>query len=160
MQQDAASASVGALVTSKDNSQPTGFKPQDDDNGVSDLASKVGMLGLHYAAGAEPQYLGSSSSFAFSRIINSTLRQGAPGNPSTIFGLSEGSTDLLSPCPLPSYEAGIALSNAYFQNIHLQYPFLHEPTFRDWEMKLVGAPEAVDTFGFDSIPLFFVNMVS
>ncbi|KFX99698.1 hypothetical protein V497_01539 [Pseudogymnoascus sp. VKM F-4516 (FW-969)] len=159
MQQDATSASMEALVTSKDNSQPTDFKPQEDDNGVSDLASKVGMLGLHYAAGAEPQYLGSSSTFAFSRIINSTLRQGAPGNPPTTFGLSEGPTDLLSPCPLPSYEAGVALSDAYFQNIHLQYPFLHEPTFRDWEMKLVGASEGVDTFGFDSIPLFFVNMV-
>lgn len=157
MQQD---ASMRAQITSEDASRPTGFKSKEEDNAVSDLASKVGMLNLHYAAGAEPQYLGSSSTFAFSRIINSSLREGASGNPPTTLGLSEGPMDLLSPCPLPSYEAGIALSNAYFQNIHPQYPFLHVPTFRHWEMKLIGEPEATDAFSFDPISLFFVNMVS
>ncbi|OBT65299.1 hypothetical protein VE03_04680 [Pseudogymnoascus sp. 23342-1-I1] len=159
MQQDAVSASMGDRVTSKNDSQPTDVKPKEEDDTVSDLAFKVGMLGLHYAAGAEPHYLGSSSTFAFSRIIHSSLRQGALDNPPTTFGLSEGPIDLLSPCPLPNYEAGIVLSNAYFQNIHHQYPFLHEPTFRHWEMKLIGAPEAVDRFRFDPVPSFFVNMV-
>jgi hypothetical protein len=133
------------------------FQPKEED-GVSDLASKVGMLGLNYAAGAEPQYLGSSSAFAFSRIINSSLRRGVQTSHAAVFGLAEEAS-MVSPCPLPNYEAGVMLSNAYFQNIHPQYPFLHEPTFRIWEMKLLGTSESTNTFDFDPIALFFLNMV-
>jgi hypothetical protein len=146
-------------ANNEDANQSTVFKPKEEDE-VNDLASKVGMLGLHYAAGAEPYYLGSSSAFAFSRIINSSLRQGIAGSSQAAFGLTEEAPSLLSPCPLPNYEAGVTLSNAYFHNIHPQYPFLHEPTFRVWENNLIGIPEVMDAFNFDPVPLFFINMVS
>ncbi|KAK5065497.1 hypothetical protein LTR69_003046 [Exophiala sideris] len=48
--------------------------PDDEHDGLDELASKVGLLSLN-AAGAEPHYLGPSSVFAFSRLINSSLRQ-------------------------------------------------------------------------------------
>ena len=67
---------------------------------------------------------------------------------------------MLTPCLLPDYDSCVTLSNAYFQNIHPQYPFLHEPTFRLWERKLIGPFEAMDAPSFDPIHLFFVNMVS
>lgn len=134
------------------------FKPKEDDE-VSDLASKVGMLGLHYAAGAEPHYLGSSSAFAFSRIINSSLRQCVEASSNVMFGGTEEPASLLSACPLPNYDAGVILSNAYFQNIHPQYPFLHEPTFREWEMRLIGNSEPMNDSSSDHVALFFINMV-
>ncbi|KAF9874439.1 major facilitator superfamily transporter [Colletotrichum karsti] len=46
-------------------------------------------------------------------------------------------------------------SKAYFENVHLQYPFLHEPTFRKWEKDVAGPDSACA----DPTQLFFVNMV-
>ncbi|CAK7212902.1 hypothetical protein SBRCBS47491_001621 [Sporothrix bragantina] len=43
------------------------------------------------------------------------------------------------PVNVPTYEDGLVLSNAYFENIHIQYPFLHEPTFRMWEVQGVSS---------------------
>ncbi|RKL08437.1 hypothetical protein BFJ71_g1724 [Fusarium oxysporum] len=54
---------------------------------------------------------------------------------------------------------GISLSNAYFENIHPHYPFLHEPTFRRWEDTLVRPSNTIGELDFDPAPLFFVNMV-
>jgi hypothetical protein len=155
-----ATSSIGAqLFSNEDTSQSAIPNHKEDEDGVSDLASKVGVLTLN-AAGAEPHYLGSSSAFAFSRIINSSLRQVAPGKPTAGFGLTEEPPSMLTPCLLPDYDFCVTLSNAYFQNIHPQYPFLHEPTFRLWERKLIGPSEAIDAPSIDPIPLFFVNMVS
>jgi hypothetical protein len=108
----------------------------------------------------EPQYLGSSSAFAFSRIISLPLNRNLPPSAATTgpaLGDQPGLTG--TPCPLPDYDTAISLSNAYFKNIHPQYPFLHEPTFRTWEAKVYGAsPESVHTELF-GLSLFFLNMV-
>ncbi|KAH7379941.1 fungal-specific transcription factor domain-containing protein, partial [Cadophora sp. MPI-SDFR-AT-0126] len=128
-----------------------------EDEPVSDLASKVGMLGLK-AAGAEPHYLGSSSVFAFSRIINSSLRQITSTKP----GFANAGQDVTSPpspCLLPDYATAMKLSNAYFRSIHPQYPFLHEPTFRKWEADLLRPTGDALTLSFDFVPIFFVNIV-
>lgn len=131
----------------------------DEDNKadeIDELASKAGLLSLN-AAGAEPYYLGSSSTFAFSRLINSSLRRvvltssnrpghhGQPDNSQTV---------LPAPCLLPSYETAVRLSDAYFKNIHTQYPFIHESTFRAWEAALAGG--SIDSH---PVALFFLNAV-
>lgn len=131
-------------------------RAHEEHDGVSDLASQVGMLGLN-AAGAEPHYLGSSSAFAFSRVISSSLLQGVPTTPKETFGRNQDNTSTQFPCLLPDYEAGVTLSDAYFQNIHPQYPFLHEATFRVWEAELTGPSETSTTR--DPVPLFFLYMV-
>lgn len=115
------------------------------------------MLGLR-ANGDEPHYLGSSSVFAFSRIIHSSLRQSFPESRSEASSFPEEDASQSGPCPLPDHELGTTLSNAYFENIHPQYPFLHEPTFRLWEKKLIGPFTTMESFAFDPIPLFFINM--
>lgn len=143
------------ITNNKDGIQPV--KPNEDDSVVSELAAKVGMLGLN-AAGAEPHYLGSSSAFAFSRLIKLPLRLITPERSTIVFADENASTP--SPCLLPAYDTAVSLSNAYFQNIHPQYPFLHEPTFRRWEMLLFWPSEPSDIFGFDNVPLFFINMAS
>ncbi|EXL67568.1 hypothetical protein FOPG_16317 [Fusarium oxysporum f. sp. conglutinans race 2 54008] len=124
-----------------------------DDN--TDLVSKAGVLSLH-ASGAEPYYFGSSSIFSFSRVIHACVRQAVQEMPHSELGLSLNDLDpsAAAPCRLPSYEAGEALSQAYFENVHFQYPFLHEPTFRQWE----GNVYHNTTGSASSTELFFVNM--
>lgn len=137
--------------------------PGDDEHdGLDDLASKVGLLSLN-AAGAEPHYLGSSSTFAFSRLIDSSLRQVVLRNGMSTDNFSPNEVDLSAlptPCLLPDYDTAVRLSNAYFRNIHSQYPFLHEPTFRAWEAMLADRSVSLDTMLSDPIPLFFLYMVS
>ncbi|KAH6988881.1 fungal-specific transcription factor domain-containing protein [Ilyonectria sp. MPI-CAGE-AT-0026] len=121
-------------------SPPTG--DGDENDGTTDLISKAGVLSLH-ASGAEPHYFGPSSMFSFSRVIHACVRQATDASS-------------LVPCRLPSYEVGVALSNAYFENVHLQYPFLHEPTFRQWENNAAGLGDVVAS----PTELLFVNMAS
>ncbi|ETS85353.1 hypothetical protein PFICI_03378 [Pestalotiopsis fici W106-1] len=132
-------------------------------DGLDELASKVGVLSLN-AAGAEPHYLGSSSMFVFSQMINPSLRQNILNSAYKADALAQyREGDLVAapaPCPLPKPETAIRLSDAYFQNIHKQYPFLHEPTFRAWEAKYVGEYSPCNTIAAtDRLPLFFLNVV-
>ncbi|RFU28297.1 hypothetical protein B7463_g8032, partial [Scytalidium lignicola] len=139
----------------------TSIRAGGESDGLDDLASKVGMLSMN-AAGAEPHYLGSSSTFAFSRLINPTLRQAVLRKDTGMNAFRQHQDDssmLPTPCPLPDYETAVKLSNAYFENIHSQYPFLHEPTFRVWEAMLNGTSESLDALNFNPIPLFFLNIV-
>lgn len=132
-----------------------------EDAGVDKLASKVGLLSLN-AAGAEPQYLGSSSIFAFSRLINSSLRQVvSPDLPTAnvLDWTGNCSSVSPSPCLLPSYESAVKLSDIYFRNVNIHYPFLHEPTFRAWESMLADEPTGLETCVPSSTALFFLNMV-
>lgn len=133
--------------------------PQTSQDGaeVGDLAAKLGMLSV--AAGAEPHYLGQSSAVAFSRVINSVLLHSMPRK-----GTKDPPTDdmandsILGHCLLPSAQDCMKLSDAYFQHIHTQYPFLHEPTFRLWEMKLIPV-EGSDEWDLSPTSLFFLYMV-
>ncbi|KAH6873806.1 fungal-specific transcription factor domain-containing protein [Thelonectria olida] len=128
----------------------------DENDETTDLASKAGVLSLH-ASGAEPHYFGPSSMFSFSRTIHACVRQAAQKEPNSDFSNSFGEQDAssLAPCRLPSYDVGVMLSNAYFENVHLQYPFLHEPTFRQWE----NNASRLDSVVASPTELFFVNMV-
>lgn len=141
---------------SGESNSPSRPAPADE---VDDLASKVGMLGVKTFA-AESHYLGSSSAFAFSRLVSSYLRDVPPTKPAGGLGSSEEHVQSLSPCPLPDCNTAIQLSNAYFHNIHPQYSFLHEPTFRAWEAKLIWPLGALDLSSFEPVPLFFLYIVS
>lgn len=151
-------SSPSGLNTPSNNasSHSAAFSP-DEGETPSELSSKVGMLEIR-TTHMEPQYLGSSSTFAFSRIVNLNLIQGLPNDSS--FPLhNDRRQSSPSPCLLPDRDAAITLSDAYFKFVHPQYPFLHEPTFRSWEaMFYDSSPDMVD-MPFDSVPLFFLNMV-
>lgn len=126
------------------------------------LASKVGLLSLN-AAGAEPHYLGSSSTFAFSRLISSSLRQCVSIDNRPAFDAisrpDQDQTSLLQPCMLPDYDTAVKLSNAYFSNVHPQYPFLHEPTIKAWEASLIGGQYQFALDLDSPAPSFFLTMV-
>ncbi|KAJ4033794.1 hypothetical protein NW761_006474 [Fusarium oxysporum] len=130
---------------------------------LDDLSSMIGTLSLN-AAGAEPSYLGASSAFAFARFMKPSIRQAVASLPPEISSISRSQSHGHAsyppePCPLPDYQTAVKLSNAYFQNIHPQYPFLHEPTFRLWETVLEDPLEAMSSLGYDPVPLYFLNMV-
>jgi hypothetical protein len=59
----------------------------------------------------------------------------------------------------PSRSLAATLSQAYFKNIHPQYPFLHRPTFQVWEEACTRANQAGHITGAGDLPLFFVLMV-
>lgn len=127
---------------------------------LQDLASKVGTLSLN-AAGAESQYLGSSSIFAFARLIKPMLNQISVAQQAhTTDQLSEyGSPEM---CQLPDPVTAVILSNAYFENVHTQYPFLNEPVFREWESSIVLSQGDQQWLGetIHQAALFFLNIVS
>lgn len=125
---------------------------------VSESSSIIGTLSLN-AAGAEPRYLGSSSAFAFARFVEPTLRQVASSVSRGISNEDGHERPTPEPCLLPDHHTAVRLSNAYFQNIHPQYPFLHEPTFRIWEAALEDPFVSADILNFKPVPLYFLNMV-
>ncbi|KAF4982756.1 hypothetical protein FDECE_17443 [Fusarium decemcellulare] len=154
-----ASSQPTPAAESNDNSTPSNSNPYTPEgrDGASDLSSRVGVLDFR-STQTEPQYLGSSSSFAFSRVINLSLTRDLPVVP-TLTGLNNRRDSSPSPCLLPEYDVAVTLSNAYFKHIHPQYPFLHEPTFRAWEAMLYDSSQDFTEVGFSSSPLFFLNMV-
>ncbi|KPM37048.1 hypothetical protein AK830_g9524 [Neonectria ditissima] len=127
----------------------------DEHHELSDLSSMAGTLSLN-AAGAEPHYLGPSSTFAFSRFIKPSLREAVSPMPPA---QDKHEIPTPEPCLLPDYQTAVRLSNAYFQNIHPQYPFLHEPTFRTWETALEDPLDAMSILNYNPVPLYFLNMV-
>jgi hypothetical protein len=137
------------------NHQPSTIAADDDHPDLSDLSSMVGTLSIN-AAGSEPHYLGPSSVFAFTRFIKPSLHQAISSITPTQDHHNPATPE---PCPLPGYPTAVRLSNAYFQNIHPQYPFLYEPTFRMWETALEDPLEAMSILNFNPVPLYFLNMV-
>ena len=121
------------------------------------FASKVATLGFN-AAGVEPRYLGQSSALSFSRMISSSLLKSAPlKDAGSLPAQSEESSQQIA-CLLPEYASAVSLSNAYFRSIQQQYPFLHEPTFRKWEIDIVRPNKRIEQS--DYLPLFFLYAVS
>lgn len=126
---------------------------------MGDLPNKIGLLDVK-SSQTEPQYLGPSSAFAFARLINSSLRTAIAQNPATQYiNATNRVQSTPMPCLLPDYNVAVTLSNAYFENIHPQYPFLHEPTFREYEAKLLKPSLEITNISHYSVPLFFLNMV-
>ncbi|WKT52744.1 hypothetical protein QSH57_003306 [Fusarium oxysporum f. sp. vasinfectum] len=147
--------STPAAASNDESTSSIPYTPEGRD-ATSDLSSRVGMLDFRTTQ-TEPQYLGSSSSFAFSRIINLSLSSNLPTAPALAHLSDRRSSP--SPCLLPDYDVAVKLSDAYFKHIHPQYPFLHEPTFRTWEAMLYDSSQDFTETGFSFTPLFFLNMV-
>jgi hypothetical protein len=141
-----------------------GASPTDnvDEENIDDLSSEVALLCLS-AVGREPQYFGPSCAVSFSRIVSATMglpkRRG--GSQNSVTGLrnhnAEGQRTVSAGFPSASLAA--TLSQAYFKNIHSQYPFLHQPTYRAWEEICFRAHASDVLESAGDVPLFFVLMV-
>ena len=127
------------------------------------VSSEVALLCVN-ASGREPQYLGHSSALSFAHVATQAmgLDDEAPtqdlwsgSQPIDSFTRSATTIELKHPSP----KVAESLSRAYFDNIHLQYPFLHQPTFEGWEQNCREANLNGTLSDLGHIPLFFVTMV-
>ncbi|KAJ0331307.1 hypothetical protein COL5a_002846 [Colletotrichum fioriniae] len=134
-----------------------------DDHHVDTLSSEVALLCLS-AAGREPHYFGPSSAVSFSRIVSATMGLASTGGSSQHSHAGRGkdiNPEVVREVPLrlPSPTLRANLSEAYFNNIHPQYPFLHKPTFQIWEETCLKASLDGDLSSVNGSTLFFVLMI-
>ncbi|EEA19007.1 conserved hypothetical protein [Talaromyces marneffei ATCC 18224] len=124
------------------------------------LSNEVALLCLG-AAGREPQYFGPSSAVHFSRIVGSTLRLPRRGGTGSHYSNASDSATRRTARYLgfPDTATMAKLSEAYFSNIHPQYPFLHQPTFRAMEQECLEASLRNNINAASESSLFFVLMV-
>jgi hypothetical protein len=125
------------------------------------LSHQVGLVSL--SAGVDPKYIGSSSGYFFTQLLgsidaDSSRLAGRTEQPQHIRQQEERNVAIQAfqntPIGLPATEALTKqLSEAYFDTIHLQYPFLHKPSHE----KLIR--ETFKTGAQDGIATFQVTMV-
>jgi hypothetical protein len=100
------------------------------------LAHEIGLVSL--AAGTDPKYIGPSSGYFFAKLIlDCASRQGQNSAHMALHrDNSTGSIIVLPrdtlqapPIPLPSdLEYMIQLSEIFFETVHVEYPFIHQPS--------------------------------
>lgn len=135
-------------------------EPAGDVRDLERVRQDIEMLCVNSAIG-QPRYLGPTSALGLSRVMSSVLgriRFQGPGL--TMGGINnEFLRDLprSEPASLPDKLFGSFLSDSYFTHVHPQYPFLHQPTFTEWENDVYYALE--NAMPPDPTQLFFVNMV-
>lgn len=134
------------------------------EDSADQLSADVALLCLT-AAGKEPHYFGPSSAVTFSRVVSAAMNL-----PNKVRGSQASTANFDNGCSgwnfaqprlvtFPSGPLGTALSHAYFNNIHPQYPFLHRPTFQFWEEMCFRADDSGDISGAGDLAQFFVWMV-
>jgi hypothetical protein len=127
---------------------------------VYDAEPSVESLCMTAALG-QPQYYGASSGLNFVRIVGAIMRsisfQGPGMSVSSVRDDAFKDLPKPLPAPLPAKIFGILLADAYFTHVHRQYPFLHRPTFDEWENNVHFATE--NGLACDSVQLYFVTMV-
>lgn len=126
------------------------------------LSHQVGLVSL--SAGVDPKYIGSSSGYFFTQLLRSTGtshgNRAAVASGQTHDPRQQAERDIAVqafrniPIGLPATESLTKqLSEAYFDSIHLQHPFLHRPTHeRMIRETLTSGPQ-------DEIATFQVTMV-
>lgn len=107
----------------------------------------------------EPQYLGTSSAFAFAHLLDSSLRRPPEQEIAVATTSSTQNQSKLPPGFLPDHTLACTYRDAFFENIHPQYPFLHEPTFRKDEKMLFAINPELRINPVHAVPMFFANMV-
>ncbi|KAI1128669.1 fungal-specific transcription factor domain-containing protein [Nemania abortiva] len=97
------------------------------------LSHEVGLVSL--GANRDPRYIGPSSGFVFCKLMlaassraGKTMRTVDNSAPSVAPHLRELVVETQGPISITKDQA-INLSQTYFDIVHVQYPFLHYPTF-------------------------------
>jgi hypothetical protein len=114
---------------------PHGDSPQEDES-LREITDQVGLVSV--STGADLRYLGPSSGLFFTRFVLTGLGRRIqvqePSASDSRHGVPSVPVDLLvaQPSDLPSDQKHARwLSEAYFDSVHLQFPFLHQPTHLD-----------------------------
>lgn len=149
--------SVANTVIQSENNAEGQRNPSPEQN----LSHQVGLVSL--SAGGDPKYIGSSGGYFFTQLLGSTnasydSRRTGNTEQSQNARRHERDTAIKAfqniPVGLPATEALTKqLSEAFFDTIHLQYPFLHKPSHE----RLIC--EAFNSDTQDEIGTFQVTMV-
>ncbi|KAF2763017.1 hypothetical protein EJ05DRAFT_23587 [Pseudovirgaria hyperparasitica] len=123
-----------AIVSDND---PKLEPPNKAQSNAEDLTHQIGLVSL--SNGSDPKYIGPSSGFFFAQMMLASLGhsfhknrvdESAGSGESRAEDMYGGSFGLDLPVQLPPSMAQIAqISNTYFEVVHIQWPFLHRPTF-------------------------------
>ncbi|KAL2441458.1 hypothetical protein ABEF95_014955 [Exophiala dermatitidis] len=117
---------------------------RNDSNDSLHNFSNLELLCLQ-SAGAEPHYFGASSAYSFTKMFSASLRAvRAQGPGMTMSGIADKSVQArprATPAPLPGGAYTSMLTSAYFEQVHPQFPFLHRPTYLEWEEEVMTACE-------------------
>lgn len=104
-----------------------------DDPIRESLAHEIGLVSV--TAGQDPRYVGPSSGYSFAKLVLASTgqrrRKDDPPRTQSFQTTSplDKETFRIPSAKLPSnMEHSIQLSAAYWENVHFQYPFLHQPT--------------------------------
>lgn len=126
---------------------------------VDDFSS-LGLLCLQ-SAGGDPHYFGTSSAYSFTKMFSATLRAVRSQGPGlTMAGIPVASGQLTqsrpTPVSLPDRAITSMLTTTYFDQVHPQFPFLHQPSYLKWEEEVM---DAIENGTPDPTELFFVYAV-
>lgn len=134
----------------------TGEDPSTQNEQRRGLAHQIGLVSL--SAGTDPKYIGPSSGYFFAKLLLSRARQRQHGLPPQELEQSSGSrsavlfprgTISIPPSPLPeNKEYTIKVSEVYFETIHMQYPFLHQPSHMKLIDQVYAEPEPMPNAAF------------
>ncbi|KAH8807807.1 hypothetical protein F5884DRAFT_704125, partial [Xylogone sp. PMI_703] len=120
--------------------------PIQDDGTLGKLFDQIGLISV--AAGADLRYLGPSSGLFFTRFVLGGLGKNTQIDKFPTLDSSDESftvpPDLLviQPKELPFDQRHTQwISQAYFESVHLQFPFLHEPTHMEIIRRMYGGDE-------------------
>lgn len=135
--------------------------PQDDEP-LREITDQIGLISV--ATGSELRYLGPSSGLFFTRFVLTGLGRKIEVEksfpPEPITGRLSVPADLLivRPEELPSDQRHAQwLSQAYFESVHLQFPFLHEPTHMEIIRSLYDGVEVGQTYEFQAFMVLAIG---
>lgn len=136
----------------------------------TDFDHELGLVSA--SAGADHRYIGASSGYFFARYILSTVggsnaSAGAGKNTTAPRSNSTPTSHLnvlqIPPAPLPkTWKHAEQLSSTYFETVHLQFPFLHYPSYEDNLRRLYAREDSANIHSKtenDPIVLFQTYMV-
>ncbi|KAF2871916.1 fungal-specific transcription factor domain-containing protein, partial [Massariosphaeria phaeospora] len=128
---------------------------------AGDDAANMELLCLR-SVGADPHYFGASSTYSFKKVFSASLRAirtQAPGL--SMSGYADSGIQFRpksNPVPLPGRSFTTMLTSAYFDQVHPQFPFIHQPTYLQWENEVLEACEG--GYSPDPAQAFFVYYLS
>jgi hypothetical protein len=141
----------GRLQSQRENG--TQSESPEEDESLREITDQVGLVSV--SAGADLRYLGPSSGLFFTKFVLTGLGRRIqikePSSLDSMNGVPSVPADLLiaQPSDLPSDQKHTRwLSEAYFETVHLQFPFLHEPTHLDIIRRMYDGVEVGSTSEF------------
>ncbi|ORY61617.1 fungal-specific transcription factor domain-containing protein, partial [Pseudomassariella vexata] len=152
-------------LTTVSNGNQVSTPAGDADQSNAERVHDIGLVSV--GAGHDLRYVGPSSGYAFAKLLLKVTGVPAPrGN-----SLQQKRRDLapsdaltaaqalrITPSPLPAkLEHSVQLSSVYWETMHPQYPFLHQPTYLKRLEHVYGSPEPRPVYKFQTFMVLAIS---